>query len=327
MPAIPKEVEACFTSFHIAEEFTDDYKDRALALLSYLKEKEKTIICDISPRGIRELGFSDLEDFAKKVGVGILRCDFGFTTEEMKQAGKHVCIGLNASTANPVELQSLVEQGISVYAIHNFYPRPETGLDLSFFQEQNETLRRFGVKLAAFITGDELLRGPLFQGLPTLEEHRRLLPYVQYARLKYLYGMDLILVGDPGISREQLMLMNRTEQEDVLFLPAVLAEEHQELYERPFTIRPDSPRWIGRLTESRQYATQGPVIQARNTEKRMPGAITIDNENYLRYSGEVQIVKEALPACEAINVIGRIKEEYLGLLPAVTRGRTIQLIP
>lgn len=44
-------------------------------------------------------------------------------------------------------------------------------------------LKEMGIKLAAFISGDRTRRGPLAKGLPTLEAHRDLPPYVQYHEL------------------------------------------------------------------------------------------------------------------------------------------------
>ena len=50
---------------------------------------------------------------------------------------------------------------------HNFYPRPETGLDAHWMQKKNEWLKQYGLKTAAFISGNGKLRGPIFAGFPT----------------------------------------------------------------------------------------------------------------------------------------------------------------
>lgn len=44
------------------------------------------------------------------------------------------------------------------------------------------------------------------------------------------------------------------------------------------------------------------------------GYVTIDNFNYLRYSGELQICKKDLPEDTRVNVIGKIKDEELILI-------------
>ena len=81
-----------------------------------------------------------------------------------------------------------------VLAIHNFYPRKDTGLDREFFNERNKILKENNIKIAAFITGDELLRGPVYEGLPTLEDCRNKLPYIQYLSIRK--EVDLVVVGE-----------------------------------------------------------------------------------------------------------------------------------
>ena len=43
-----KDVDFYFTSFHIAEEFDEEYKSKVNELLKHLKETNKKIIVDIS---------------------------------------------------------------------------------------------------------------------------------------------------------------------------------------------------------------------------------------------------------------------------------------
>ena len=47
-----KNIDFYFTSMHIAEEFNDEFKNKALKLLKVLNEYNKKIILDISPRGV-----------------------------------------------------------------------------------------------------------------------------------------------------------------------------------------------------------------------------------------------------------------------------------
>ena len=54
---------------------------------------------------------------------------------------------------------------------------------------------------------------------------------------------------------------------------------------------------------------------------RNRGTITIDNEKYLRYSGEIQIMKENFEADERVNVIGHINEGYESILECISRGK------
>ncbi len=136
----------------------------------------------------------------------------------------------------------------------------------------------------------------------------------------------MILVGDPNLSKHQGDMIKRLEEEDILQIPVKLDTKHEELLGRIWTVREDSPRWIARLKESREYSCFGKAIAPENCGARPKGSITIDNEKYLRYSGEIQVIKEDLPACEKVNVIGEVETEYLGLVELLTRGRKFEFV-
>ena len=48
----------------------------------------------------------------------------------------------------------------------------------------------------AFIPGDGEKRGPLYEGLPTLEKHRYMRPLEAYLELVQDCGVDKVLIGD-----------------------------------------------------------------------------------------------------------------------------------
>lgn len=52
----------------------------------------------------------------------------------------------------------------------------------------------------------------------------------------------------------------------------------------------------------------------------------MDNENYLRYSGEIQILKKDYPANEKINVIGQLQKEYIDILKVIDRNYKIAFV-
>ena len=182
-----------------------------------------------------------------------------------------------------------------------------------------------GIELMAFIQGEDL-RGPLFEGLPTLESQRNMKPYVAYMEMKYLYNLDNILVGDLGISSKQIELISAAEKDNIILLPCTINEKYHEYLNRDLTVRDDSPDNLLRIKESRMYASFNREIEPENTVERTRGSITVDNIKYLRYSGELQICKKDYPICEKVNVIGHIDDEYLSLLNIVNRGSRIRLI-
>lgn len=323
---IEDSVDLYFTSLHIAEEFSDDYAVRAKKMLESLKAAGKKVMVDISSRGLENLGYSSLKDFVLDTGVYMVRCDFGISEEEMLAVAGECALAVNASTLDYQFAVRLREAGAEVWAVHNFYPRPETGLDEEFFSKRNRDLREKGIKIAAFITGDERKRGPLMEGLPTLEAHRNIPPYVQYVQMVNQYQVDMVMVGDPALSLEQLRLIERKKCDNVIAVPAVLESTYEQLYEKVWTIRQDSPKWIARLQESRGYAAIGEKIAPFSCKERTAGSITIDNEKYLRYSGEIQVIRQDLGADERVNVIGHILPEYMAILGELNRGEKMVFV-
>src|SRR5690606_26195307 len=76
----------------------------------------------------------------------------------------------------------------------------ETGLPIDAYREQNRLCRSFGMRTGAFLASHREPRGPLGEGLPTVEAHRRL-PTAK-AAVELLEGglIDFIYFGDPGPS-------------------------------------------------------------------------------------------------------------------------------
>ena len=109
-------------------------------------------------------------------------------------------------------------------------------------------------------------------------------------------------------------------------MPVRLTADWEGLYGKVFTCRPDSPRWLVRFQESRAYAKAGPPVQPDRCEERRRGSITMDNCLYGRYSGEVQLIRQDLPADEKVNVIGHIQPGYELLMDCIRRGSRFCMI-
>ena len=52
----------------------------------------------------------------------------------------------------------------------------------------------------------------------------------------------------------------------------------------------------------------------------MRGSITLDNDGYGRYSGEVQLVRSDLPADSRVNVVGQVEMPWILLADCVRNG-------
>ena len=69
-----------------------------------------------------------------------------------------------------------------------------------------------------------------------------------------------------------------------------------------------------------------PVIKKNNTGKRYIGDITINNDKYQRYMGEIQILKVNLPASEKVNIIGKIIEKDIPLINLIKSSQEFILL-
>lgn len=315
-----------FISLHIGEEFSPDYPDRVRTMCSWLRDHGWRILADVSEQTAIQFGCSDILQLARDLGLWGLRLDDGFTLEEACSLAARMPIAVNASTVTPAEAVALAAAGPEVIAIHNFYPRPETGLDPEFLQETTRMLQAAGLKVYAFIPGDAQLRGPLHEGLPTLEAHRGAAPLAAFADLAVHYGLEGIFAGDPGVSSYELEQIASFCTDGVLPVPVHLKAGQERLYGQIFTCRPDSPSWLVRYQESRKYARQGGSVEPADCAVRPRGTITMDNLRYGRYSGEIQLIRQDLPADERVNVIGRVDPRYLLLVDCIRRGSRFKMV-
>lgn len=328
-----KGFNSIFTSLHIPEDNPALYKNRLKELGELAKENTMELIADISPKSLQYLECTwDNAEKLQTWGLTGLRLDYGIDENIMIDLSNKMKIALNASTLDRELLDRLKRKGLKISSIeawHNFYPRPETGLDRFDFHQQNSWLSDEGIKLMAFIPGDQKLRGPLYKGLPTLEDHRYANPFAAYNDLKVNEGIDKILVGDISISEFTLEQFSRLNTEGYFLLRAKSFIDDLELQECVGAIqtnRLDTARDCIRSMESRMFGQMGDrKMEPYNTNERLIGSITIDNQRYGRYQGEVQITKCDLEADEKVNVIGRIIDEDIDLLQYIRGGKKFKI--
>lgn len=315
-----------FLSLHISEEFDETYCRRAEEICRTLASLDFRIIADVSRKTLAQFGCRDLVELAKHLGLWALRIDYGFDREEIAALAEKMPIVVNASTVTAEDARIIAHRGREVFAMHNFYPRPETGLDEAYLAQTTADLQAAGLKVLAFIPGDEMRRGPVYEGLPTLEAHRNVLPSAAFVDLAVRFGINEIFLGDSGLSDTETERIRLFCRENVIPIPAVLACEYEYLYGQVFTCRVDSPRGLIRFLESREYSCKGDVVAPHNCKVRLRGAITMDNEAYGRYTGELQIVRSGLKADSRVNVIGAVPENAWLLMDAVRGGQRFVLV-
>ena len=313
-----------FLSLHMGEDA--GLCHQAQQVCHTLADQGFHVIADVSAETLRMFGETDLIRLAIRLKLSALRIDYGFTTAEIDAMAEKMPIYLNASTIDGEDAEILGSRGKQVLCLHNFYPRPETGLDGDYLKTTTQRLHRAGLQVGAFVPGDVSLRGPIYQGLPTLEAHRAALPSAAFADLILHYGMERIFVGDPGISEKEVQRMVLFAREGILCVPAELSEEWSHLYDRVFTCRVDSPCRLVRFQESRTYACQGQILKPDNCVERTRGSITVDNQGYARYSGEIQMIRQDLPRDPRVNVIGRVPANAFLLMDCIHGNQKFKLV-
>ncbi|MEH7179248.1 MupG family TIM beta-alpha barrel fold protein [Neobacillus vireti] len=309
-------VKRAFTSLHIPEE-SGDLAHRAMTLLQKAKECGIEVYADVSLRTPSHLGLASLFDL-KNLGVIGLRLDDFFDNQTILNLAKEFKLALNASILFEAEVRALLDGGLKadqLLAWHNFYPRRDTGLSDSFFQKQNELFKKLDIPVCAYIPGDGEKRGPLFEGLPTLEEHRDLDSFMSALEL-FAYGIEDVYIGDPEASEDLLRKLIDFDQHDCVEVRIKGFQEGE------FKLRPDFSRDVLRFMDTR---SADPVVP-ENTTHRGIGSITMDNDTYGRYRGEVQITLCDLPADERVNVVGSVIEDDWLLLSYLKPGQKVKFI-
>ncbi|WP_342416874.1 MupG family TIM beta-alpha barrel fold protein [Paenibacillus sp. FSL R10-2782] len=309
-----------FTSLHMPEDDIELLKEKLLEITNAAKQLEMDLMADISGKALEKFSFR----FLLESGVTGLRLDFGFSAHDIAAYSQIMKIALNASTLTPEFLATLKDHHIcldNIEAWHNYYPRPETGLDKETFKEKNRWLQAEGITTMAFIPGDGLKRKPLFESLPTLEKHRNQSSFLAYLELEKDCAVDKIFVGDLTLS-EWSQLQFQSYQEGIILL-RVTKELPYALWDIVHRNRLDAARDVvrsetARTDEERFVMTKN--IAPMHTNKRPKGSITVDNYLYGRYEHELQITLTDLSAHEGVNVIGHVIEEDIPLLDYVRKG-------
>ena len=308
-----------FTSAQIpeaadSEKFFDELTDIMTTAVTYGFE----ILLDVNAENFSQY---DIEGIT-------LRLDDGFTAKQVAEISRKRKIQLNASTVTEKFLDELLEHKAklkNISALHNFYPHPWTGLDTYFFDNQNRLLHDLEIKVGAFVPSkDGKRRLPLRQGLPTLEDCRNFTTDLS-ARFLAAFGVDFIIIGDGQPTHEELQAVAAIQDDETVFRAQLLSNDltTAEILSRKFTRRADVAKSVIRGIEGRQYLKElGGKIPAEDLPiERSFGDVTIDNENFGRYAGEVQIVQDVLPADGRVNLAAHILDEEIFLTGYLRPGR------
>ncbi|MCY3025265.1 MupG family TIM beta-alpha barrel fold protein [Aerococcus loyolae] len=312
--------QGVFTSIQIPEENQRKYFKRLQNLASLCKKLQLDLMVDMSLYSLQNIDINlDNIEYLVQWGISGIRLDDGFSNEIISELSHKIQLGINASTIEENDIKEIIAKGAekaNITAWHNYYPRPYTGLGENYFKQKNYLFHQYGLKVQAFVAGNEPYRGPLYQGLPTLEELRGEQPFAASLAMFNQYNVDQVYLGDPYLSNRSLEQFAYYTDNEIILLHGSYDRNYQsakDLYLQEIqTCRPDISEYVVRSQFAREKITE--EIEPSNQVVRNKGSITIDNHLAGRYEGEFEIVKKDLPSDPSVNVIGSIASEDIPLI-------------
>lgn len=293
-------INKIFTSLHIPEA-NENFERESLIVLEEASKLGMDIMADISKKYFERLNL-------EKYNINSLRLDFGFNNKEISEL-TNKCkynITLNASTLSKKDIEEILNYGgnlSKINACHNYYPKKDTGISEELLKDRNNLFKEYGIRIIAFVPSKNKMRGPIYEGLPTLEKHREIDSFISAQHLLKL-NVDTVFVGDTQASVEELLRLTKINKKEVIIpikIHKKILPEEKYLLEQSHTNRMDPGEFSIRSQESRQYKTG--KIEANNVIDRYKYCVTIDNENYLRYEGDLQILKQSCIKDDRVNVV------------------------
>lgn len=324
-----------FSSIHLPELALKDQVEMLEELARTANHLGMELTVDIGGGEIGQLlADSQMCARVRSAGIGLLRLDYGFCTEQAGALYNRLGIKgfvVNASIYDREEAEAVkknltaIDSRLELRACHNFYPRPETGLDREFFNEQNRIFAELGLITYACIPGKSHPRPPLGLGLPTLEQHRGMNLEQVCVDLVCSPGIGGVMAADEFFNETELACVARAVNREALTLQIRLETgvgqvERELILGTSHHIRYDSNRQVLRSRTSREMSRIGAKVAPGLTGERRRGMVTVDNERYGRYSSEVQILLADLEADSRVNCCGQISEEDMWKLDFYRQG-------
>lgn len=290
-------VSKVFISAHMPEA-NDKMEEELDEIINECNKKGLKVILDVSKSSILKRGVPK--------GIYSLRLDYGFSAQDILElAHGDYLIELNASAIQNEELLFLLEKGMPIEKLrisHNFYPKPFTGLSHEEVLKRNRFYKDLGLKVMAYLPSKHGKRPPIKEGLPTIEQHRYNDLFASLADLDRLL-VDEVCFGDAYVSKEELETVynyNRLLLQIPILVVKGISDIERAILQRIHVNRIDAnPYFVRSSVRSKE------VIPEFNTVNRERGLVTIDNYNFLRYQGEVSIMKESLGRDYRVNVVGK----------------------
>ncbi len=294
-----KEIDFIFTSAHIDEA---QINNELQMLIDKCSELNLELVIDISKKA-----YPLIEKYLDFV---VPRLDYGFSDLEIVDlSNKLRLIELNASLMSKKHLDNLQSLGANFSHIrlsYNFYPKRYTAFDIEKVESLNKLFKEYGLTILAYIPSNSNKRPPLYDGLPSVESHR----YKDIKISSYeliACGCDGICIGDAYATDADLDKLISVSS-DYFEIPINIynnrTDEELNVLNSLHTLRLDESAYMKRSSVKR-----GTNIIPNNTKPIEAYMITIDNNNYLRYKGELGIALRKMENKGSVNVVGEVIKE------------------
>ena len=304
----------------IVKEFTET--------IFHAKSLGMEVIADVSPKVFGQLGvsYNDLS-FFKEIGAHGIRLDMGFTGNEesmmtFNPQGLDIELNISSGTRYLENILSYQANSYKLLGCHNFYPHRYTGLGYDHFIETTKVYKENGIRTAAFVNSPTAKIGPwpVEEGLCTLEMHRE---WPITTQAKHLWATDLIddvIIANSFASEEELKALSEIDPYK-LTLDCELVTDIPEL-EKKIVLeefhfnRGDVSDYVIRSTQSR-VKYKGHEFKPFNTKDMETGDIIVETSLYAHYAGELQLALLPMENSGKTNVVGKVVEADLALLPYI----------
>lgn len=308
------------------EKSLESFKDTAI----YARQKGFYVVLDVNPSLLDQLhvSYNNLS-FFKKLGASAIRLDANFdglkeSLISFDPAAVDLVLNISNNTGSIANISSYEPNFRRLTGCHNFYPQPFTGLDLAYFLSCTRKYKEMGLRTGAFISSQIAEDGPhTFNcGLPTLEMHRKL-PLITQAKHLVATGMiDDIIIGNAFASDEELKEVAALNQDQLqLNIEAFddLTETEKFILGRQHFNRGDINSYSIRSTFVRVEVKDQSIPSHHTPDKLFPGDITIGNDHFGQYKGELNIVKQEIPNVGKYkNKVGQVAAGELFLMNYIT---------
>lgn len=310
-----KGYEIVFSSAHI-NEATTSYDDLQ-TLINEVDKLGMKLSIDISKPAFDKIVMPD--------NLYALRLDYGFSEEELIRFSNEASykVEINASTYSKQRILSLIEKGLNpknVRASFNYYPKLHTGHHINFVKEMTAFYQSLGITVGAFLPSHIGFRPPMYQGLPSVEAHRKMSTSLAVEEFKAC-NVDEILFGDAYASSEELDVLTNHQIDETIIEIDLFDNSVEDILNKVYRIRPDLNDELLRFSMSRKNES----ILPNNTKERHPMDVTIDNDGFLRYKGEINIVLKPLEQDDRVNVIGHLNTTDI-IIESIIRGNRFILV-